>query len=229
MSEVLDLIKTHGLGVFLIGVITCILIEVIKAPIKLRVLSGDLTEAQKARRAEVFDTIAFLSTYVMAFIGATVYYLIVEDKFSFLGILGVTLPVWMAQSMTFGIWKKLGLKRCLQYVLRLMVQDLNNDGEISLDEILAQLNRAYHEGKIDLETIVNDVVDNATETFPGVIEEAVKETGTTKEQEAVAKAQKGDPSDLVEQTKEKIFILKDGGQGVEEVSPAKVVNLDSEE
>lgn len=175
MDGIIKLIQEHGVWVFLVGVITSIIIGIIKTPIKNKVIPDGLDEAEKTKRGNIFDTVVFFSTYIFAFLGALVYYLIINRTFSILPILSLSLPVWMAQSMTYGIWKKLGLKRLLELLLKLFIKDKNNDGNISLDEALAQVKNAYKNGKLDLDTLIKDATDNAVENFDETIAQAGQE------------------------------------------------------
>lgn len=175
MDGIIKLIQEHGVWVFLVGVITSIIIGIIKTPIKNKVIPDGLDEAEKTKRGNIFDTVVFFSTYIFAFLGALVYYLIINRTFSILPILSLSLPVWMAQSMTYGIWKKLGLKRLLELLLKLFIKDKNNDGSISLDEALAQVKNAYKNGKLDLDTLIKDATDNAVENFDETIAQAGQE------------------------------------------------------
>ena len=175
MDGIIKLIQEHGVWVFLVGVITSIIIGIIKTPIKNKVIPDSLGEEEKTKRENIFDTVTFFSTYIFAFLGAIVYYLIINRSFSILPILSLSLPIWMAQSMSYGIWKKLGLKRLLELLLKLCIKDKNNDGEITLDEALAQVKDAYKNGKLDLNTLIKDATDNAVENFDETIAQAGQE------------------------------------------------------
>lgn len=175
MDGIIKLIQEHGVWVFLVGVITSLVIGIIKTPIKNKVISDGLDEEEKTKRENIFDTVVFFSTYIFAFLGAIIYYLIINRSFSILPILSLSLPVWMAQSMSYGIWKKLGLKRLLELLLKLFIKDKNNDGSISLDEALAQVKNAYKNGKLDLDTLIKDATDNAVEGFDDTIAQVGQE------------------------------------------------------
>lgn len=175
MDGIIKLIQEHGVWVFLVGVITSIIIGIIKTPIKNKVIPDGLNEGEKIKRENIFDTVTFFSTYIFAFLGAIVYYPIINRSFSILPILSLSLPIWMAQSMSYGIWKKLGLKRLLGLLLKLFIKDKNNDGEVTLDEALAQVKNAYKNGKLDLDTLIKDATDNAVENFDETIAQAEQE------------------------------------------------------
>lgn len=175
MDGIIKLIQEQGVWVFMVGVITSIIIGIIKTPIKNKVIPDSLNEEEKIKRENIFDTVTFFSTYIFAFLGAIVYYLIINRSFSILPILSLSLPIWMAQSMSYGIWKKLGLKRLLGLLLKLFIKDKNNDGEITLDEALAQVKDAYKNGKLDLNTLIKDATDNAVENFDETIAQAGQE------------------------------------------------------
>ena len=175
MDGIIKLIQEHGVWVFLVGVITSIIIGIIKTPIKNKVIPDSLDGEEKIKRENIFDTVTFFSTYIFAFLGAIVYYLIINRSFSILPILSLSLPIWMAQSMSYGIWKKLGLKRLLGLLLKLFIKDKNNDGEVTLDEALAQVKNAYKNGKLDLDTLIKDATDNAVENFDETVAQAGQE------------------------------------------------------
>lgn len=175
MDRIIRLIQERGVWVFLVGVITSIIIGIIKTPIKNKAIPEGLDEAEKTKRENIFDTLVFFSTYIFAFFGAMIYYLIINKTFSIGPILSLSLPVWMAQSMSFGIWKKLGLKRLLELLLKLFIKDKDNDGSISLDEALAQVKNAYKNGKLDLDTLIKDATDNAVENLDETVAQAEQE------------------------------------------------------
>lgn len=175
MDGIIKLIQEHGVWVFLVGVITSLVIGIIKTPIKEKVIPDDLDEEEKTKRGNIFDTVVFFSTYIFAFLGAMVYYLLINRSFSILPILSLSLPVWAAQSMSYGIWKKLGLKRLLELLLKLFIKDKNNDGSISLYESLAQVKNAYKNGKLDLNTLIKDAANNAVESFDDTIAQVGQE------------------------------------------------------
>lgn len=173
MDGIIKLIQENGVWVFLVGVITSLVMGIIKTPIKNKVISDSFEGEEKTKRENIFDTVAFFSTYIFAFLGALVYYLIINKTFSIMPILSLSLPIWMAQSMSYGIWKKLGLKRLLKLLLKLFIKDKNKDGEITLDEALAQVKNAYKNGQLDLDTLIKDATDNAIENF----DETIAQTG----------------------------------------------------
>lgn len=175
MDGIIKLIQERGVWVFLVGVITSIIIGIIKTPIKNKVIPDGLDEEEKTKRENIFDTVAFFSTYIFAFLGAMIYYLIINRSFSILPIFSLSLPVWTAQSMSYGIWKKLGLKRFLELLLKIFIKDKNRDGEITLDEALAQVKDAYKNGKLDLDTLIKDATDNAVENFDETVAQAGQE------------------------------------------------------
>lgn len=175
MDGIIKLIQEHGVWVFLVGVITSLVIGIIKTPIKNKAIPDSLEGEEKTKRENIFDTVVFFSTYVFAFLGALVYYLIINKTFSILPILSLSLSVWMAQSMSYGIWKKLGLKRLLRLLLKLFIKDKNKDGRITLDEALAQVKKAYKKGKLDLDTLIKDATDSAVENFDETIAQAGQE------------------------------------------------------
>lgn len=206
MEEVIRIIQHNGIWVFLVGFLTSIIIGIVKTPIRKKVITDSLAEEEKKKRENLFDTITYISSYLLAFIGAMVYCLIVEKGFHILSILGVTLPVYLSQSICYGIWKKLSLKRLFQLILKLFIKDRNKDGKVTLDEALEQVKDAYKNGKLDVDKLVSDITDNANETFPEVVEEVVSESGIaeTEEVQNTVKAIEGDSSNLNENLSEAV-------------------------
>ena len=192
MDGIIKLIQENGVWVFLVGVITSLVMGIIKTPIKNKVISDSLEGEEKTKRENIFDTVAFFSTYIFAFLGALVYYLIINKTFSIMPILSLSLPIWMAQSMSYGIWKKLGLKRLLKLLLKLFIKDKNNDGSISLDEALAQVKNAYKNGQLDLDTLIKDATDNVIENF----DETIAQTGQELDETDKVTVNEADPKAL---------------------------------
>lgn len=223
MADIIDLIIANGIWIFLVGAFSSILLGIIKTPIKAKVINDSLTEEVKVKRENIFDTVAFLSTYVLAFLGAMIYYLIANGSFEIIEILKLVPPVWLAQSMVYGAWRKLGLKRLLQLLVKLAIKDANGDGEITIDEAILQLKGAYKNGKIDVDTLVKDITSNAEENLEEVVKEVVEETEITKADEAMVEVANGDPSKLVEEIKDHVTVIKEGGNEV--VEPKKVITF----
>ena len=225
MAKIIDLIIANGIWVFLVGAITSILLGIIKTPIKAKVINDNLTEEVRKKRSDLFDTFAFLATYVLAFIGAIVYYLASTGGFQILEILKLVAPIWLAQSMVYGFWKKLGLKRLLQMLIKLIIKDANKDGKITIDEAILQLKGAYKNGKLDVDTLVNDITSNAEENLESVVTEVVENSEITKEDEAMVKAAEGDYSGVVDQVKEAVVVIKDNTGEKEIIDSKKVITF----
>lgn len=202
MESIIKLILGRGIWVLVVGIITSILIGAIKTPIRKAVIREDLEESVKTRREQIFDTVVFLSTFVSAFLGAMCYYLIINKVFVLGEIANLSLSVWLVQSMVYGLWKKLGLKRLLQLILKLFVKDRNKDGKISLGEAIAMVKDAFKNGKLDVDELLKEAVDKACENIEGVLVEATKEVEVNESMEAVKAAVEGDSSKLVETIKE---------------------------
>lgn len=202
MESIIKLVLDRGIWVLVVGIITSILIGAIKTPIRKAVIREDLEESVKTRREHIFDTVVFLSTFVSAFLGAMCYYLIINKVFVLVDIASLSLSVWLAQSMVYGIWKKLGLKRLLQLILKLFVKDRNKDGKISLEEAVAMVKDAFKNGKLDVDELLKETVDNACDNLTEVLIEATEEVEVNESMEAVKAAVEGDSSKLVETIKE---------------------------
>lgn len=202
MESIINLVLGKGLWPLVVGIITSILIGAIKTPIKKAVIKDGLDEKTKLHRENVFDTLVFLGSFVMAFLGAMVYSLILSRAFSIMDIVSFTPYVWLAQSMVYGIWKELGLKRLLQLILKLLVKDRNKDGKISLDEAIAMVKDAFKNGKLDVDELLKNSVENVCENIENVLTEATESVEVDKASEAVKQAVEGDSSKLVETIKE---------------------------
>lgn len=225
MAEIIDLITANGIWIFLVGAITSILLGIIKTPIKAKVINDSLTEDEREKRSNLFDTFAFLATYVLAFIGAIIYYLAATGGFQILEILKLVAPIWLAQSMVYGSWKKLGLKRLLQMLIKLIIKDANGDGKITIDEAILQLKGAYKNGKLDVDTLVKDITSNAEENLGEVVKEVVENSEITKEDEAMVKAAEGDYSEVIDQVKEAVVVIKDNTGEKEVIDSKKVITF----
>ena len=158
MEDIVKLILDKGIWVLVVGIITSIIIGIIKTPIRKKVITDELEENVRTNREHIFDTVVFLSTFVFAFIGAMCYYLIITKTFVIGDIVSLSLSVWLAQSMVYGVWKKLGLKRLLQLLLKLFIRDRNKDGQISLDEAVIMVKEAFKNGKLDVKVLLSPLV-----------------------------------------------------------------------
>lgn len=219
MESIINLVLGKGLWPLVVGIITSILIGAIKTPIKKAVIKDGLEEKTKLHRENVFDTLVFLGSFVMAFLGAMVYSLILSRAFLIMDIIGFTPYVWLAQSMVYGIWKKLGLKRLLQLILKLLVKDRNKDGKISLDEAIAMVKDAFKNGKLDVDELLKNSIENVCENIENVLTEATEGIEVDKASEAVKQAVEGDSSKLVETIKESAESL---------VNPEKTISSEVE-
>jgi methyl-accepting chemotaxis protein len=112
-----------------------------------------------------------------------VYYLVLTRSFNIFEITKLALPIWLAQSLTYGAWKKLGLKRFLALMAKLLFKDLDNNGKISMDEAISQVVKSIKEGKIDVESLVSTVNNSLSD----VVEEVSEVSKGTKEAEKVEK------------------------------------------
>lgn len=223
MVDIIDLIIANGIWIFLVGAFSSILLGIIKTPIKAKVINDSLTEEVKIKRGNIFDTVTFLSTYVLAFLGAIAYYLIANGSFEIIEILKLVPPIWLTQAMVYGSWKKLGLKRLIKLLIKLVIKDANGDGKITIDEAILQLKGAYKKGKIDVDTLVKDITSNAEENFGEVVKEVVEGAEITKADEAMVEVVKGDPSKLVEEIKDHVTVIKSDGSEV--IEPKKVITF----
>jgi hypothetical protein len=207
-----------GIWVLVVGIITSILIGIVKTPIRKKLITTELDEAVRINREHIFDTAVFLGTFVFAFLGAMCYYLIVTKTFVIGDIANLSLSVWLAQSMVYGIWKKLGLKRLLQLLLKLIIKDKNKDGQISLDEAVIMVREAFKNGKLDVNALLKETVDNASENLEKVLVEATKEVEVDKNVEAVKVALEGDYSALTETIKESAETLAKEAEKAKSIS-----------
>lgn len=174
MESIIRLVSEQGIWVFLTGVITSILIGAIKTPIKAKAIPADLDEAKKAKREHIFDILVFIGTFVMAAIGAIVLCAITYKCLKALPVFKYSLSIWLAQSLVYGIWKKLGLKKLVQLLLKLFIKDTNKDGQITLSDAIEMVRNAWKNGKLDVDELLKESVDNATENLGETLSEASK-------------------------------------------------------
>jgi hypothetical protein len=197
MQEAVKLISENGIWVFLIGILTSIIIGIVKTPIRSKCIDSKVDSTEKQKRENLFDTIVFLSTYAVAFIAAMVYYPLSTKTFIISEIFELSLPIWLSQSLAYGTWKKLGLKRALGLLAKLVFKDLNRDGEISLDEAISQVVKSVKEGKLGPEEIMSAVNEN----LPEVVKEVAEVAKDTEEGVKVEEFTKGGVLELAENIK----------------------------
>lgn len=194
MQEAVKIISESGIWVFLVGVITSIIIGIVKTPIRGKLIDCLEDGEVKTQRENLFDTLVFLSTYVIAFIAAMVYYAIDTKSFSIGEISKLSLPIWLSQSLAYGAWKKLGLKRLLGFISRLIFKDTNKDHKISIDEALTQIVTNIKEGKLTLGGLMSAVSVNLDE----VVSDIAKEVEDTEEGKTIKEVLDGDAVENLE-------------------------------
>lgn len=220
MQEAVKIISENGVWVFLIGILTSIIIGIIKTPIRAKWVDSLESGELKTQRENLFDTFTFMSTYVMAFLAAMVYYPLSTKVFSIGEIAKLSLPIWLSQSLAYGAWKKLGIKRALGLLAKLIFKDQNKDGKISLDEAISQVVKGIKEGKFNVEELVSTVNSNLAEVVED-ISEAAKGTEEAEKVEEVTKdgveaLAKNMESEVIEAVKESVsHIIGKTNDGVE--------------
>lgn len=197
MQEAVKIISESGIWVFLIGILTSIIIGIVKTPIRAKYVECIIPGEERTNRENLFDTITFLSTYVIAFIAALVYYTISTKMFNFGEIAKLSLPIWLSQSIAYGAWKKLGIKRALKLLAKLIFKDLNNNGEVSIDEAISQVVKGIKEGKFGIEDLVSTVNDNLAE----VVEDVAEASEGTEEADLAVKMAEDGVDELAENIK----------------------------
>ena len=205
MEQFLQLIREHGIWVALVGVLTSVLVGLIKTPIKRKLIHDGLTDSQKEKRESLFDCITFISTYVLGFIMTIIYYAIFEKGFNIWGILDLCPTVWLAESLAYGAWKKLGIKKFFLLLAELIFKDRNNDGKITLDEAIAQIKDAIKGGKLDVDTLLEDVEENAQEKA----EELVGDNGGSDEPANCTEAPVNDVTEGENLGSSKVIVVKE--------------------
>lgn len=200
MQEAVKLISESGIWVFLIGVLTSIIIGIVKTPIRAKYVDKLQQGEERTKRENIFDTVTYLSTYVVAFLAAMVYYTISTKLFNIAEIAKLSIPIWLSQSLIYGAWKKLGIKRVLKALAKLLLKDTNKDGEITLDEALNQIVRGIKEGKFGVEDLVTTVNTNLSE----VVEDISKLAEGSEESEKIEELAAEGIDEVAENIKEEV-------------------------
>lgn len=201
MQEAIKIISESGIWVFLIGILTSIIIGLVKTPIKVKLINKLEPGKEKTKRENIFDTITFLSTYVTAFLAALVYYFVSTKSFNLVEISKLSLPIWLSQSLAYGAWKKLGIKRFIGLLAKLIFFDADKNGEISIDEAISQVVKSIREGKFGVEELVSTVNENLEE----VVEEVAKEAGGSEEAEKIEEVSGESVEEVAENIKEEVI------------------------
>lgn len=174
MNDLIDLVRNDGIWLFVAGLLTSILLGFIKTYTKSKLVSeNELTEEEKKKRDNLFDIVCFISGYILSLIASMVCYPIINGSFSFLGVLVLSMSVWTAQQLIFGIWKKLGLKRFLIMVANMVIRDQNGDGKIDFTDAILQVKKAFRGGKFN----VGDFTDEASKGLEEGLEKMNEEMG----------------------------------------------------
>lgn len=182
MEQIISLIQKNGVWAFLTGVIVCLVLGGIKLLTRKLVYRTEKTEEQISKIETIFDISFFFGNILLSFVGALVLYPIINAGFDFLGVLALMLPVYLSATAVYGLWKKGGIKSVVQMVLKLFIKDSDGDGEITLDEALSQIKEAITNGKLDTEKLLEDLTNNANESFDSIVEEVVTEAASNKEE-----------------------------------------------
>jgi hypothetical protein len=192
MEELLTLFLRYGWQICIAGLIGSILIGIIKTPIKLRVLkklSNLPADSEAVKHTEnALDTMIFLGTYVMSIGLAAAYLTLMNLIISFNTIISSSFQIWLVQNVVYGVWKKLGLKRILIYIIEgfnkaiISRLDKNKDGKVSFTEAAEVLAGLIKNGKIEVDALLK----LAEETSPGIVTEILQ--NATKEEKATTKA-----------------------------------------
>lgn len=200
MQEAIKIISESGIWVFLIGIFTSILIGAIKTPIRSKLVDCIPQGEERTKRENLFDTITFLSTYVIAFLAALVYYPLSTKLFDIVEISKLSLPIWLSQSLAYGAWKKLGLKRGLSLLAKLIFKDADGNGKISIDEAISQVVKSIKEGKLEVGELVSTVNSNLAE----VVEDVAEASEGTEEADRVEKLATGSAEEIADNIKEEV-------------------------
>ena len=189
MEELLTLFLRYGWQICIAGLIGSILIGIIKTPIKAKVLkklSNLPADSEPVKHAEnALDTTIFLGTYVISIGLAAAYLALMNFVISFNAIISSSFQIWLVQNAVYGVWKKLGLKRILIYIIDGFKKDIisrldkNKDGKVSFTEAAEALTGLIKNGKIE----VSELLKIAEETSPGIVTE-ILENATKEEKES---------------------------------------------
>lgn len=189
MEELLTLFLRYGWQICITGLIGSILIGIIKTPIKAKVLKklSDLpADSEAVKHTEnALDTTIFLGTYVISIGLAAAYLALMNLIISFNTIISSSFQIWLIQNVIYGVWKKLGLKRILIYIIDGFKQaiisrlDKNKDGKVTFTEAAEALTGLIKNGKIE----VSELLKMAEETSPGIVTE-ILENATKEEKES---------------------------------------------
>jgi hypothetical protein len=192
MEELLTLFLRYGWQICIAGLIGSILIGIIKTPIKVKVLkklSNLPADSEAVKHTEnALDTMIFLGTYVMSIGLAAAYLTLMNLIISFNTIISSSFQIWLVQNVVYGVWKKLGLKRILIYIIEgfnkaiISRLDKNKDGKVSFTEAAETLTGLIKNGKIEVDALLK----LAEETSPGIVTEILQ--NATKEEKATTKA-----------------------------------------
>ena len=188
MEELLTLFLRYGWQICIAGLIGSILIGIIKTPIKAKVLkklSNLPADSEPVKHTEnALDTTIFLGTYIISIGLAAAYLALMNLIISFNTIISSSFQIWLVQNVVYGVWKKLGLKRILNYIIEgfkkaiISRLDKNKDGKVSFTEAAEALTGLIKNGKIE----VSELLKIAEETSPGIVTE-ILENATKEEKE----------------------------------------------
>lgn len=189
MEELLTLFLRYGWQICITGLIGSILIGIIKTPIKAKVLkklSNLPADSEAVKHTEnALDTTIFLGTYVISIGLAAAYLTLMNLIISFNTIISSSFQIWLVQNVVYGVWKKLGLKRILIYIIEgfnkaiISRLDKNKDGKVTFTEAAEALTGLIKNGKIE----VSELLKMAEETSPGIVTE-ILENATKEEKES---------------------------------------------
>lgn len=177
MESLLTLLKEFGWQLFLVGVLSSILVGVIKTPIRaaLNKKYPDKETAGYKKMETIFDTCVVLGTYLMSALAALLY-LFLAKLFTWKALLSSSLSVYAIQSACYLVWKKLGLKKILELLWEQIVKlfhkifDRDKDGKITFEEATQTIQGFVKDGKLD----VKGILQLAEEEIPNFAENVVK-------------------------------------------------------
>lgn len=183
MENLLSLFVKYGWQICVLGVLGSILIGIIKTPIRARVFRGvkdaPVDDIKLKHMENVFDSCVFIGTYVIAVLLAVGYLLYIQ-QLAWLTVVSASFQVWMVQSVCYGIWKKMSIKRLLETIIKSIKASLikrvdkNKDGRISFEEATEAIQSLIKNGTID----INKVLEIAEESVPGIVADIVEQVST---------------------------------------------------
>ena len=214
--DIVRVITEYGWWMVGLGLIGSLVVGAIKTPIKYAIdrhfEKTNPTEAKRKKVENIFDMLVFIGAFLIAVAVAVIHLALMKDL-SWETVFGEAIPVWLTQSIIYGMWKKLGIKRILEKIWaaikKLFVKffDKNNDGAISFEEATVTIQEFLSGGKLDIKKVLEKAEAEVPGFVNGLISDIADEAGD---------AGKVNPEEEVEKLKDAVSelpeIVKDATQ-----------------